>query len=309
MSTAPSVPTIGGMRIGVLVAAVLGACVLAAGCGGGESASVVSGEPIALEGLSRAADASAEATSGRFAFDLALRLPGADEPMSLSGEGAFDESAERASFAVDMSMFAQLLGGFLSAFGGSGSADAPDFDDPSLWQIEVVQDGAVSYVNFPAVAEKLPAGKSWVRSDGEGVRVDGFELGTLEDIAAGDPRELLEMLDAAGGEVEVVGVEELRGVQVTHYRATIDPGKAVKKSPADLGPLAEPLQAGVGEVPLDIWLDGDGLVRKLSLDIAAEEQGQAGSASMTIELWDYGEDVEIDLPPADQVVDASALRS
>jgi hypothetical protein len=30
---------------------------------------------------------------------------------------------------------------------------------------------------------------------------------------------------------------------------------------------------------------------------------------MTFELWDYGEDVEIELPPADEVVDAAALRS
>ena len=29
---------------------------------------------------------------------------------------------------------------------------------------------------------------------------------------------------------------------------------------------------------------------------------------MSFELWDYGEVVEIDLPPASQVADASALR-
>lgn len=309
MRSAAFAPTIRAMRIGVVFMIVLAACALVAGCGGSESASVVSGEPIALEDLSRSANASSEASSGRFAFDLTLQLPGADEPMAFSGEGAFDKADERASFAVDMSMFAQLLGGFLSAFGGSGSADAPDFEDPSLWQIEVVQDGEVSYVNFPAIGQKLPEGKSWVRSDGERVKVDGFEFGELEDVATSDPRELLEVLDAAGGDVEVVGVEQLRGVEVTHYRATIDPAESLKRPSADLGPLAEPLQAGVGEVPVDIWLDGDRLVRKLSLDISAEEQGQAGSASMTFELWDYGEDVEIDLPPADEVVDASALRS
>jgi hypothetical protein len=285
------------------------AALVVAGCGGGESTPAVAGEPIALEELTRSADASAEATSGRFAFDLQLEIPGADESLSFSGEGAFDKTSERASFAVDMSMFAQLLGGFLSAFGQASTDDAPDFDDPSLWQIEIVQDGEVSYVNFPVVADDLPEGKSWIRSTGERVKVSGFEFEELTDVASSDPRELLAVLEAAGGDVETVGVEQLRGVEVTHYRATIDAAEAAKKSPADLGPLAEPLQAGVGEVPVDIWLDGDGLVRKLEVAITAEDQGQVGSASMSFELWDYGERVEIDLPPADEVVDASTLRS
>jgi hypothetical protein len=202
-----------------------------------------------------------------------------------------------------MSMFAQLLGGFLSAFGQASADGAPDFDDPALWQIEIVQDGEVSYVSFPAVAEELPDGKTWVRSRGERVKVGGFEFEEFTDVASSDPRELLAVLEAAGG------VEQLRGVEVTHYRATIDPAEAAKRSPADLGPLAEPLQAGVGEVPVDVWLDSDGLVRKLEVSITAEDQGQVGSASMGFELWDYGEDVEIELPPADEVVDASALRS
>ena len=92
MSTASSVPTIRRMRIGDLVAAVLAVGALAAGCGEDEVVSTA-GQPIALEQLSRSADASAEATSGRSAFDMTLRLPGADEPMSFSGEGAFESRA------------------------------------------------------------------------------------------------------------------------------------------------------------------------------------------------------------------------
>ncbi len=296
------------MRALFVGASMLTACALAAGCGGSESASVVSGQPIALEQLSRSADASAEATSGRFAFSMEVSFPGAEEAFSFSGEGAFDKPDERASFSVDMSAFAQLLGGFFAAFAGAGTEDAPDFDDPAAWQIDVVQDGDTSYVRFPAISEKLPDGASWIRSDGEKVKVDGFEFGELEDFASTDPRELLRLLEAAGGEVEVVGVEEVRGAEATHYRVTIDPVEAAKATPGGLGPLAEPLQARAGDVPVDVWLDGDGLVRKLQVEISAQQQ-EAGSASVGFELWDYGDDVEIELPPADEVVDASALRS
>jgi len=212
-----------------------------------------------------------------------------------------------------MSAFAQLLGGFFSAFAGPDTEDTPDFGDPSAWRIDVVQDGKVSYVHFPAISKQLPEGKSWVRSDGKSMKVDGFEFGELEGFASSDPRQLLEMLEAAGGEVETVGVEELRGAETTHYRALIDAAEYAKTATpqerAKLGPLTEQLQSGVGEVPVDVWLDGDGLVRKIALEISAKEQGRAGSASVSFELWDYGEDVEIELPPAEDVVDASALRS
>jgi hypothetical protein len=295
----------------VAVAVVVLLALVAAGCGGSESVSAVSGEPIALEELSRSAATSAEATSGRFAFDMRIEFPGADEPMSLSGDGAFDKPGQRAAFAVDMSAFAQLLGGFVGAFGGASNEDMPDFDDPEAWRIEVIQDGNVSYVRFPAVDGQLPEGRTWIRSDGKSVEVGGLEVGELQGLAGSDPRDLLELLESVGGEIELVGVEELRGVETTHYRAKLDPAEyaktATSEERASLGPLAEPLQARVGEVPVDVWLDGDGMVRKLSFDISAEDGGQVGSASVSFELWDYGEDVDIDLPPADHVVDATAV--
>lgn len=315
MSFTVVIPTSRGMRARLVAAAVALLALAVAGCGGSDSATpVVSGEPIDQRALSSSASASAEATSGRFAFDMKIAgLPGSDESLSFSGEGAFDKPSERASFAVDMSAFAELLGGFFAAFAGPDAQNAPDFEDPSAWQIEVVQDGKVSYVRFPAVSEQLPEGKSWIRSDGKSVKVDGFEVGELEGFASSDPRQLLDMLEAAGGDIETVGVEELRGTETTHYRATIDATAYAKTATpeerAKLGPLAEQLQSGVGEVPVDVWLDGDGLVRKIALEISASEQGQVGSASVSFELWDYGEDVDIELPPAEDVVDASALRS
>jgi len=52
-------------------------------------------------------------------------------------------------------------------------------------------------------------------------------------------------------------------------------------------------------------------VRKLSLSLSGLQSGtsQQGHASVGFELWDYGEDVSIDVPPASEVVDASALHS
>jgi hypothetical protein len=57
-------------------------------------------------------------------------------------------------------------------------------------------------------------------------------------------------------------------------------------APTDTGSLPKTMQQ-------DWWFDGDGLVRKFSSDFA----GQA----VTLTLSDWGEDVSIEAPPADQV--------
>gem|GEM_PF-5895046 len=149
--------------------------------------------------------------------------------------------------------------------------DLPDFDDPRGWQIDAVQAGTVSYVRFPAVADRLPAGKSWIRTDGK-ANVQGFDL---DQFATSDPRTLLDLLKAASAEIETLGTEELHGVETTHYRATIDPREYAKAGPTEtreeLFSLVEQMgvQSGLATVPVDVWLDSEGLVRKLSLEISA----------------------------------------
>jgi hypothetical protein len=69
-------------------------------------------------------------------------------------------------------------------------------------------------------------------------------------------------------------------------------------------------QSGLGDIPLDVWIDANGLVRKVSMAFSAKDPARAksGDASMSFELWDYGEPVEIAVPPASEVAPASALR-
>ena len=274
------------------------AVAFATGCGGSGSSQANAGESISLQELAQSATSSADAKSGRFAFDMSMSLPGADEVFVFSGEGAFDAKSERASFSVDMSSFASLLGGLFAGMAGPNAAGAPDFDDPSGWKIEAIQDGTVSYVRFPAVDDQLPAGKSWVRTDES---KPGAKQGTdfdFQQLTNNDPRELLDFLQGVSGEIEIVGTEQLRGVETTHYRATVDPLEYEKLVPPDkrqeLESLVEQMaaQSGLGEVPVDVWLDEGGLVRKLTMAFSATQSGTSGSsdASMTFEIYDYGED-------------------
>jgi hypothetical protein len=304
-------------RLRLCGASLLAACaLLAAGCGGGTSSSGVeaTGEPISFEQLASSASTSAAAKSVRFSFDVSFTFAGADEPLALSGEGAFDTENERAAFSVDMSSLAKLLGGFVSGFPGADKSDLPDFDDPAGWRFEIVQDGDVGYVRLPAIDDQLPAGKTWVRGSAADLKAGGLDFEELDSFAQNDPREVLEALRDLGGTLETLGTDELRGVATTHYRATLDPADLVEqatgKNPDAASILDQLSGSGLAEMPLDIWIDGNGLVRKLALDADVPETstGQAGRISLAFELWDYGEPVAIAVPPASQVADAAALR-
>jgi hypothetical protein len=275
----------------------------------------VSAEPISFRQLASSASTSAQASSGRFSFAVSFTMPGADEPFEFSGEGAFDQASRRSSFAMDMSSLAKLLGSLVAGFGGARSADMPDFDNADGWKIEVVKDGDVDYVRFPAMDDKLPAGKTWIRGSRGTVEAAGVGLKELDSFTNSDPRDVLEALRSVSGTVETVGTEEVHGVETTHYRATVDAADLARSSASKAGGADGILdgitsQTQIQDVPLDIWIDGDGLVHKVSLDVAAAQAGSSedGRASLAFELWDYGKDVVIDLPPDSQVVDASALH-
>jgi hypothetical protein len=302
------------LRLGVVLA-LFGSVGVLVGCGGGAESSVTSGEPISFEQLSQAATTSADATTGRFAFSLEMTMPGTAKPFAFSGDGGFDTHANRAALSLDFSSFAEVMGGMFAGLAGP-TADTPDFGDPDAWQIEAVQDGDVMYMRFPAMASELPAGKSWVRMDlGEAATGQGFDFSELQELTGNDPRKMLEFLRAASDEIETVGTEELRGVRTTHYRATVNPADYDKLVPAGereelrsmIGDMIE--QTGVGEIPVEVWLDDFGLVRRLDMSFAATQPGTTESveASMTFELFDYGKEVDVEPPLAADVVDAASL--
>jgi hypothetical protein len=164
----------------------------------------------------------------------------------------------------------------------------------------------VMYMDMGALGGKdglssMTGGKSWLKLDlkafGAGA---GGSAGGLGDA---NPGGALDSLRGAG-DVQKVGTETLRGVETTHYSAMIDPKKALAEAPAE---LQEKAKAGLdklkGPFPVDVWLDGDGQTRKISMDIGES----TGRVSTTLEYYDFGVDVDVTAPPADDVFDFSQL--
>jgi hypothetical protein len=63
-------------------------------------------------------------------------------------------------------------------------------------------------------------------------------------------------------------------------------------------------QLGDAEMPVDVWVDADGLPRRLQIDLGGMVAAMGldgGSAVMTIEFFDYGVPVDIEVPSPDEV--------
>ena len=296
-------------RLHLVLAALVGALALAAaGCGG---SSVAVPE---LTSFTSAANASSSADSAKFELTFSMTMPLSDKPLSFSAGGGFDKAADRAEFSFDLSSLAELFKSFGQSFGGKVTGD---MGDPSDWKLDAVKDGDIVYVHSPLLEDKLPAGKTWVKGDFKDLAdASAGDVGQFGSFAGTDPRDVFGMLKAVSGSIEAVGTEELRGVETSHYKATIDVAKLEQLVPADqrktLGGLDDAAaQAGLTGIPIEIWIDADEQVRKLTFDIEAKQPGasQTMKASFEVELYDYGKPLDITVPPADETVDAATLKT
>jgi hypothetical protein len=289
-------------RLILMLAAVLAALALAAcggGSGGGEDAVPTTGGETADALLAAAATKATDAGSSRVSFTATTDIPGQEAPLVISGEGEFDYEGQKGRLTYDLSdIFAAAGQDF-----GSG--------DPA----EIIVDGVVFYMKFPALTSLLPGTKEWIKFDlatlGE---AEGFDLAQLQQLNQGDPTAILEYLRATG-DVEEVGAEEVDGVETTHYQATVDLDRAVQQAPADVRDQVQAqidqikASSGLTELPIDVWIDGDGLPRKLAYDMTIEAEGQEVHTVLEMVFTDYGVEVDVTPPPADQVTDFAELTA
>lgn len=225
-----------------------------------------------LDAVAKAADKATSAGSEHVSFSGDV-VAGA-QTIKLAGTGDFQQQPRlgRASFAVS---------------GG-----------PVQGTLDEVMNGWTVYMRSPVFARVLPQGKSWVSLD---VKTLGSKLGVdVGQVAQSSPTDVLPALEKAGS-VKKVGSETIDGVQTTHYQAVIDPAK--------LPNGAQLAKAHLSPFPVDVWIGGDGLPRRLTISEAATENGQTVTTRMTMNFSGYGEQVHVTAPPADQTLDLTGMAS
>lgn len=264
-----------------VAAAALALLGVVSGCGADEKVAV-SADPKLMDGaeLHAAAQRSAAVTSGRFSVDSNLsvdvaavadamgmgsmksELPASRVDMGLDLSGSFSGNRSESSTTVD-----------LGQLGGPGELTGPV-------EIESVLDGSDLYVKTRGTWRRVtdPALEGAVR--GGGWRQVSETLLALQ----------------AAGRVDDLGSEDVRGVSTAHRRVTVSHDAYVAMIDKQLGSLGEqfPLDAvmGTGDVPVDLWIDADGFVRRLKTVL--DSPGVRGET--VTEIWDAGAEVSIDVP-------------
>jgi hypothetical protein len=288
-------------RFGALLVLLLAALALAA-CGGG-SGSDASDEPATTAAaetsvLAAAAESAADSGSSKLSLTLTTQIPEQEAPVAITGEGEFDYEARVGRFTYD---FSDLLGS-LGSDAESGSA-------------EIIIDGNVFYMNFPLLSGLVPGAKDWIKFDlatlGE---QQGIDLSQFGQVGQSDPAATLDYLRATAN-VEEAGTEEIRGVETTHYTGVVDLDKTVQLAPADsrdevqatIDQLEE--QIGTSELPVEVWIDPDGLPARLRYEVSVSADGSDTTTVVVMDFFDWGADVVVEPPPADEVTDIAELTS
>lgn len=279
------------MRAGALT--LLAALALvAAGCGGGGTSSVTP-----LELVANAATKTTKADSARFTMTVTSTV-GPIGPITITANGVSDNSTHSAKMSMDLSSIAQLV--------GSAAGDA------SQWKGDVIVDGAtagdvVAYMRLPAVSKLVPGAKQWLKLDMNALaKMKGVDFSQLLQAAGSqDPTQALQMIQSVG-DVKKVGTEQIDGVDTTKYSGTLDPQKLVKKfANGQLGRIVR--QMGTTPIPVTVWVDGDGYVRRLDESMSAKTPTGTMDVKVDVGLSDFGTTVDVTPPPADQTTDVAQL--
>jgi hypothetical protein len=226
-------------------------------------------------------------------------------PVTMTADGAFDNTAERGSMTLDMSDFArQIPDGALA--------------DPKLWRGEEVFDlskSPVIYMRFPFMTKALPGSKPWIRIDMQklGKRI-GLDFGALMQSSQSSPTQQLDYLRTVSGDLEELGKETVGGVETTHYRGTVDLEDYEKLVPEDqresVRKMIEQLEKNMGgssTYPVDVWVDSSDRVRRMAFDMSSETPQGTVKTAMQMDLFDFGAPVKVELPPKSQTMDFDEL--
>lgn len=243
----------------------------------------------AVAALRAAPDAAVAAGSGRFEMTVSMDTP--DGAFEMVGTGGF--TGDQMRMEVD-------LGSMLADAAQASGETVPDgFDQPMV----IVVDGTTIYMRLPMLAG-VTGNTGWISMTPDDLGLSGsFGLGG----GTNDPSQLLETLRGVTDDVEEVGTDDVRGVATTHFRATIDMARALDGVAPDQRALLESQLEGLGgalsAVPVDVWVDRDGLARRMTLDMGNMfgAGGGGGTASVTVDFFDYGEPVEVVVPDASEV--------
>jgi hypothetical protein len=247
-----------------------------------------------LGGCGGAADPSLFATAVRnteaaggaeIVFSMRMDAPGMSEPLEMSGNGVEDASKRRGHFT---------------------------FESPMTGSMEVVSDDMTVYMRSDLFAAAL-GGKDWMKLDlRRAMSSFGLDLGSSGQFGQ-SAAEQLRMLRAVSGDVSEEGHDQVAGTDTTHYSATVDLRRYPDVMPEEQRDAArkgvERLieMTGQSEIPMDVWIDGDQRVRRMTWNQSMRQGSMEMKMEITAEYVRFGVPVDVQVPDEADVFDATDL--
>lgn len=218
--------------------------------------------------------------------------------LSLPFSGAFDNAAGLFTFTMDMSGMA----------GDLGEGVPPELAD-MFGVMEVRQIGDTTYMSWPFFSF-LGVQTPWISmpTDESDSATAGFAAAT-----PGNPADFLSAFENTNATIEELGRETIRGVETTHYLAVFDTETLLAQAtPEERAEIEAQGPIPLDEMPMEIWIGDDGLVYRYVIDLAGETvEAPAGQGfdrmMMVFEMYDWGEAINVEVPPADQITEGSEL--
>lgn len=157
--------------------------------------------------------------------------------------------------------------------------------------MELILLGKAMYMKSP----ELGTGDQWAKID---LSDPNSLFGMIGK--ATDPEVMFKAMESPQA-LELIGSEDVDGVATQHYRITMDPSQYIKamEFPAAMADMLP------DELVTEMWVDADNLPRKYAQTIEVPSPSGGAPTSSTTEgtYSDFGTDVEIEAPPADQVTE------
>lgn len=241
--------------------------------------------------LNQAAEATSAVDTQKIYMNMTMTGVPEVGDITIEANGEVDNTSGLSHMTMDMgSMFAGL------------GAEAGLPEDAGL--MEVIVDGDTTYTKSALFSMLGDEAKPWVKMPTE-------DQGSVTSGAPSDPSKFLEFLENTGSDIEEVGTEEVRGVETTHIRTVLDTEALMADAPeadkAEMQAQLDQLGGAFDEIPVEAWVGEDGMVRRItmSFDFAGVADADLGEAAMTItvEMYDFGEPVDITIPDPSQVSD------
>jgi hypothetical protein len=237
------------------------------------------GERLEFDPVAAAAERTQKCPGMRFSLYVVYSTPALPEPVTATGSGAYNGKTDRTRLTLELT-------------------------SPVRGPLRLIQisEGDVNYQSGELVEDKLPAGKTWVRSE----ESDDLQ----EDETPLNVEDSLRMLSSSGG-FKVVGRESINGKSTRRYRGEIQLGELIdflrgKGKDAEAEAYEEIAATSPTTISAEGWVDRKNMLRRfrMVLPMAVEAGEPAMTVDMRMDFFDYGAEPDIQLPDPATVAEA-----